>query len=649
MWVGERAPAVDMTELLDPLYILGYGSLIWRPGALLENLKTYKCTALGSMRLFAQRSCDHRGTPEFPGLVLNLVNDTALEELGYRTNDMPGSEFRGLVWHVPTSDVTAVIEDLDYRERGGYHRHIIPVRLDQGPNGRSEVVNALVYTGAPSNPNFYLPRSTHSTPLTTHTNAASGSSPPTSKTDFFNLCKRNIMTDTIAAAVGPSGPNVDYLCNLEAFLNKSDMHDPFLTDLATSVRLRLGIWRGRLYRAERQLIEKTQNVVDGDSGMCGKLPFQLLGWGSNEFLQLSNNADDLVYDQKNVTEKTEKKDLLGHRYRPTEISSSLPPVVRSTVPVDTDVSHSLQEDPPPPSCDTGINDEVSDKEDPLHLADLEERFVVAGGGTSAVLHRGGARIFGSLVPDLLKCVRASEGVAVNVTSEGDVEVSQEVRHALQTCNSSIVIDNIEGVALGHHMLLLHRRPLRTSSSSADDDAARFEDVIIAVGSDSHGQCSAGRVVAAALGVRYFTSSELLLRPNPATGGASFLVSLDDSGGTGAPSTDDSAPPRILKLAVGQRHSAAITSSGVLVTWGDNKHGQCLPLTATSWKPHSGAKLVDVACGAKFTVVLDDLGVVYQLGSPHGASGCDNASAATGVPVAVEGLPEDVRWQRVRTT
>ena len=42
-----------------PLYIFGYGSLMWRPGDLLAQYPSYDVDAIEYQRLFAQRSTDH--------------------------------------------------------------------------------------------------------------------------------------------------------------------------------------------------------------------------------------------------------------------------------------------------------------------------------------------------------------------------------------------------------------------------------------------------------------------------------------------------------------------------------------------------------------------------------------------------------------
>ena len=668
VWVGERAAATDMSELPDPLYILGYGSLIWRPGALLENCKTYKCTALGSMRLFAQRSCDHRGTPEFPGLVLNLVQDDVLEELGYRTKDMHRSEFRGLVWHVPREAVTAVIEDLDYRERGGYHRHIIPVRLDADVDGKHQEVNALVYTGAPSNPNFYLPpSSTQVTDMATVIEPSSHATVKKEKWDAFNLCKRNVMTDTIAAAVGPSGPNVDYLCNLEAFLSSNDMHDPFLTDLATSVRLRLGIWRSRLYRGKELTLHQSFTSMSSVGVVQKALPYSLLGWGSNEFLQLSNTATRSTKTSEGIDRSLIKNGLLDHRYLPTLLSNTLPSLITASGST-LDTVNNVEETRPTATSarNAATSSTIDASEDPLHFAGLESRYVVAGGGTSAVLEHGNVRLFGSLLPQVLTHARDA------ARSDNDADGGNDdaaVQNALRKYNQSIVIEGVAGIAIGHdHLLLLHRRPVATSvphteisSSETASTVVQYEDVIVAIGNDSHGQCSGGKV-AAALGVSYIEQSDLILKPNPTTNGSTFLITLPGErsfrSSRYATLFNSQPAPSILKLAAGLRHSAAITADGRLVTWGDNRHGQCLSTenndtnSSIVWSPPNGAKLVDVACGAKFTIVLDDLGVAYALGSPlrvlvaRGSQGPQVKERVSSEPVVVSGLPKDVRWQRV---
>ena len=67
-----------------PLWIFGYGSLMWNPGfevaeRLLARLPEYR-------RCFCMRSIHHRGTEDDPGLVLALDPHagSACEGLGFR-------------------------------------------------------------------------------------------------------------------------------------------------------------------------------------------------------------------------------------------------------------------------------------------------------------------------------------------------------------------------------------------------------------------------------------------------------------------------------------------------------------------------------------------------------------------------------------
>ena len=56
--------------MTQPLWVFGYGSLIWDPGfAVTERVVA---RAQGWHRSFCMRSIHHRGTPEQMGLVLAL-------------------------------------------------------------------------------------------------------------------------------------------------------------------------------------------------------------------------------------------------------------------------------------------------------------------------------------------------------------------------------------------------------------------------------------------------------------------------------------------------------------------------------------------------------------------------------------------------
>jgi len=116
------------------------------------------------------------------------------------------------------------------------------------------------------------------------------------------------------------------------------------------------------------------------------------------------------------------------------------------------------------------------------------------------------------------------------------------------------------------------------------------------------------------------------------------------------------------VAAGLFHSAGVTQRGELVTWGCGRFGQCLVPTqvqnATTqdglvgsstaaassslstvgrWHPADGSKLVQVACGRRHTVALDEHGRVWTLGdNKYGQLGRRRRSEdATNTPANAE--------------
>eukprot|EP01035_Chromulina_nebulosa_P029714 gene29714-39406_t len=261
--------------------------------------------------------------------------------------------------------------------------------------------------------------------------------------------------------------------------------------------------------------------------------------------------------------------------------------------------------------------------------------VVAGGATTACIQRSLLRIWGSMLEYLLPLIEAGGSVSSRLLP-------------------MVTISEVENVAIGHdHMLIL-----LTSGK------------VVAMGNNSHGQCVGPSTFA-------LCQDDLVLVEESDSNGDSVFVFQGRQ--RGFESLNMSGSLRVLKLATGMRHSAAITSDGSLYTWGDSSHAQVIhknhcnddPEARCShgddniiwdsaagmplWKPPSGAKLVDVSCGAKHTVVVDTAGRIWTLGSnKHGSLGRNTNRASSsspsalyrGVPEIVEGLPEGVMWQRV---
>jgi len=114
--------------------VFGYGSLIWRPG--FPYVSACIASAPGWARRFWQGSPDHRGTPEFVGRVVTLIEDQS-------------ESCAGRLFEIESHNESDVLTYLDGRESGGYERVSITCTLDSG-----ESVSALTYIATPGNPNF---------------------------------------------------------------------------------------------------------------------------------------------------------------------------------------------------------------------------------------------------------------------------------------------------------------------------------------------------------------------------------------------------------------------------------------------------------------------------------------------------------------
>lgn len=177
----------------DDLWIFGYGSLMWNPG--FEYLERRRARLDGYARRFTLTSRHYRGTPERPGLVLGL--DWA-----------PGHSCEGVAFRVCPSQDQAVRDYLVERElvSYAYFETRYPVTLlCEGP-GQNTPRDALCYV---------VDRS--------HAQYAGGLDPDT-------------QARIISTAVGPSGPNAEYLENTLSHLIELGIEDADLADLADRVR-----------------------------------------------------------------------------------------------------------------------------------------------------------------------------------------------------------------------------------------------------------------------------------------------------------------------------------------------------------------------------------------------------------------------------
>lgn len=169
----------------EPLWIFGYGSLIWR--ADFPFLESRLAAVDGYARRFWQGSTDHRGVPGAPGRVVTLI-------------DAPGERCWGRAYRLDPGHGAAVLAQLDYREKNGYERLQLPTMLDCG-----QQLTAITYRAAANNPHYLGPAS-----------AAS-------------------IASQIASAHGPSGSNRQYLLELRSALAVAGQPDEHVDELARLV------------------------------------------------------------------------------------------------------------------------------------------------------------------------------------------------------------------------------------------------------------------------------------------------------------------------------------------------------------------------------------------------------------------------------
>uniref|UniRef100_M0ZJX7 glutathione-specific gamma-glutamylcyclotransferase n=1 Tax=Solanum tuberosum TaxID=4113 RepID=M0ZJX7_SOLTU len=158
------------------MWVFGYGSLIWKPGfnyddRLFGFIKGYR-------RVFYQGSTDHRGTPEFPGRTVTL--EPAEGEICW-----------GMAYKITKEeDQEVALTYLEVREKQYDQKAYVDLFTEPAASAPA-VSGVLVYIGSPDkklNENYLGPASVEE------------------------------IASQIAHAEGPSGPNRDYLFQLEKAL-----------------------------------------------------------------------------------------------------------------------------------------------------------------------------------------------------------------------------------------------------------------------------------------------------------------------------------------------------------------------------------------------------------------------------------------------
>jgi cation transport protein ChaC len=169
-----------------PLWVFGYGSLIWDPGFPVAERRIARLD--GWHRSFCMRSIHHRGTVDHPGLVLAL-------------DQAEGASCTGVAFRVLPGEEAATLAALRERElvSSAYLEMTLPVVTEAGP------LDALAYVIDPHH------------------------------VQYCHL-DREEQARIIASATGGRGPNRDYLWSTAAHLADLGIGDPDLEWLAKRVR-----------------------------------------------------------------------------------------------------------------------------------------------------------------------------------------------------------------------------------------------------------------------------------------------------------------------------------------------------------------------------------------------------------------------------
>ena len=169
-------------EAGTPLLIFGYASVVWKPDLPFD--RKWWGYVTGWKRRFWQGSPDHRGTPRRPGRVATLLraeNVDALESRFWTRESSSGDDVKtwGIVYSIDSSSAAEVLEKMDFREKEGFMKILLPIQCEDGTERL-----ALVYSATEANESFLGPSSVSE------------------------------MAWHMYSSVGPSGENKEYLTKL---------------------------------------------------------------------------------------------------------------------------------------------------------------------------------------------------------------------------------------------------------------------------------------------------------------------------------------------------------------------------------------------------------------------------------------------------
>lgn len=139
------SPLSPRSPLTPPVWLFGYGSLIWRPA--IAHTATFDGYITPYRRAFYQASTDHRGTPDAPGRVVTLI--TPPPGGPPVSADDPTWRVYGRAFRLPDASASAIMAEVDVREQGGYRRTAVAVHpVGGGP----PLTDVICYVGDEANP-----------------------------------------------------------------------------------------------------------------------------------------------------------------------------------------------------------------------------------------------------------------------------------------------------------------------------------------------------------------------------------------------------------------------------------------------------------------------------------------------------------------
>jgi alpha-tubulin suppressor-like RCC1 family protein len=428
-----------------------------------------------------------------------------------------------------------------------------------------------------------------------------------------------LQIDVIAAAVGPSGYNSEYLFKLRDYMTLKGLNDKYLLTLSQDVSLRMGPWRDRipigLNKSQKEIIEllnakleksdqTTIDLLDSNIyfGFDNRkndlssfiLAGQLLGWGSNEYQQLGAH---MTMSHPNDALQSFATDI-----------GLVENFLNGNTHVDSSAIQENSENVTSP--DQLIQTTNNAQKDTNNIIRQTQSQVLSGGAFSAFIDSTGTL--------------TTWGKGIDFLNIDQSKITQPIEFLSKLSAALIVsLDNIIGAAMGHeHMLLLQQSGW-----------------VVAIGDNKSRQCE---------GPSDFVRNNPTPTYERVVKEGTCSNNTDNSGIDGINSGKYAVQPlvKVLKLAAGVRHSAAITMDGYLHVWGTGAAAKIDSLENINvWRPNDDVKLIDVDCGMHHTVAIDELGRVWSFGDDRFGS----LGRSTATPKSVGGFNLPVIERAVTTT